>query len=182
MASTNFLSMFLVILLASSYVSCKWCSRLKAEKTVKTIFESAQCKQSYHTSCGWFTRAQCTFYEMVPCTKERNHTELQYKIVNECCPGYILDPINNITCIYVPGLVKAHDGSSVQYYVPEDGLIFGLSHGAYAGIICSLLFAGCVIVLIILHVLKRRRTNLRAKESNGLEIGVSEKMISQAKA
>jgi hypothetical protein len=172
---------FAIFLVLSGTVSCKWCTRLKAEVHVQTLTEFSECKQAYHAACGWFTSSVCTYYEMVPCAKERNHTVQQYKIVSECCPGYTLDPINNITCILMPSIhADGRSDQSVQYYVSDNDLFLGLSPGAYAGIICSFLFAICVAVLITLHVLKRKRISLKAKENKMAEVEISEKMISTA--
>ncbi|CAG5116941.1 unnamed protein product, partial [Candidula unifasciata] len=90
------------ILLASGCVDCKWCTRITSEKHTFTTTEPGQCLKTYESYCGWFTSEKCTFYEMAPCFKELNHTVVVYKVVEECCPGYQLDPAKNDTCIVKP--------------------------------------------------------------------------------
>ncbi|BFZ04555.1 hypothetical protein BsWGS_07593 [Bradybaena similaris] len=137
-----------------------------------------ECKQKYHARCSWFSSSQCTYYEKVPCHKERNHTVVQYKIVSECCHGYQLDPINNITCISMPG---SHE-DNIRYYKSDDGLFLGLSSGAYAGIVCSFAFVSCVVILVALRIHKRKRQQvLKVKSIIVAETEMSEKMIQSSK-
>ncbi|BFZ18302.1 hypothetical protein BsWGS_21341 [Bradybaena similaris] len=163
------------ILLIFSCVNCKWCTRTTSEKHIFTTTEPSQCLQSYEHRCNWFTEKKCTYYELVECFKEKNHTVVMYKIVEECCPGYQLDPARNDTCIVK--LVRRQNYTRQYYKSEDDDLLFGLSQGAYAGIICAFLFVCCVIVLIIVRMLKRSLRNSAVKQNAGMEQEMVEKMI-----
>uniref|UniRef100_A0A2C9LH55 EMI domain-containing protein n=1 Tax=Biomphalaria glabrata TaxID=6526 RepID=A0A2C9LH55_BIOGL len=104
---------------------------------------------------------------LVECPVEHNRTIAEYIVVEECCPGFVLDPINNVTCI--------RENIGGLHYDLEDNTIFGLSHGAYAGIVCTLLFFMCVIILTAWHIFKRKR-NARLKDFK-MEMCVTEKMM-----
>ncbi|CAG5116940.1 unnamed protein product, partial [Candidula unifasciata] len=66
---------------------------------------------------------------------------------------------------------------TVQYYKSQNDLLFGLSQGAYAGIICAFLFICCVIILITVRAVKRNLRNSAAKSDTGMEQEMVEKMI-----
>ncbi|KAH9515174.1 hypothetical protein Btru_019433 [Bulinus truncatus] len=178
-----------MVLCFSDFTYGRWCTRLVRKHHVETDFVMAQCKRSYTARCGWFSSQMCTYYELHECPIQHNRTVEKYQIVEECCPGYILDPINNITCIKeneglmeevttIESIIETelsnHSAVGSLHYGSSD-TIFGLSHGAYAGIVCTLLFFICVIILVVWHVHKRKRI-AKFKESK-LEICVTEKMI-----
>ncbi|XP_005108483.2 uncharacterized protein LOC101855676 [Aplysia californica] len=172
------------------------------------------CNESYEVDCGWFASTKCVQYDSVPCLVKKNRTIIRYKIIEECCKGYELDPINNITCIWIHAASvqdrqqkKVHaevpttttmvedipsnnqsnssiGGSEgrIHYYEDDDSLLWGLSHGAYAGIICSFVFIICVAILIGLHMRKRHlRARAKVEEPQKMQ-EMSEKLMPAADA
>ncbi|XP_012934562.1 uncharacterized protein LOC101847799 [Aplysia californica] len=173
-----------VVLFSAELVSSRWCTRLKSETSVKTFVESAMCNESYEVDCGWFASTKCVQYDSVPCLVKKNRTIIRYKIIEECCKGYELDPINNITCIWIHGEMARISGSEgrIHYYEDDDSLLWGLSHGAYAGIICSFVFIICVAILIGLHMRKRHlRARAKVEEPQKMQ-EMSEKLMPAADA
>ncbi|XP_055862185.1 uncharacterized protein LOC106071020 isoform X1 [Biomphalaria glabrata] len=197
----------LIVTCILQFTSGRMCTRLVKRQHVQTELVMTQCTQSYKARCGWFSSLMCTYYELVECPVEHNRTIAEYIVVEECCPGFVLDPINNVTCIRenndqqeevttIQSEIERNvsevttDCSSLEtkisdsdnsksvgglHYDLEDNTIFGLSHGAYAGIVCTLLFFMCVIILTAWHIFKRKR-NARLKDFK-MEMCVTEKMM-----
>lgn len=199
------------VFLHFAVVDGRVCTRLTMDKKTVVDKHVQQCTQSYKESCGWFSSEQCTFYEKVDCIKEENRTVTIYRVVEECCPGYVKS--GDGKCVAMsqtgprpgpsrPGASKStvvpmvtqeppdSDSSAVEKETrvrgnnfnhndgrskgdkntaesrlgdydtndDDDGKFFlGLSHGAYAGIVCGILFLACVALLTALHYRKRRR-------------------------
>ncbi|KAK3783867.1 hypothetical protein RRG08_001899 [Elysia crispata] len=274
-----------VIMLCATPVQSRWCTRLVTYTTTKPYVKQSMCNQSYEESCSFFSFQMCTRYELVPCMKEENKTVTMYKIFESCCPGYRLNPLNNLTCEEIetdngkearekvtttqypnarvaqpsPSQVKtktdlatAHetktdlsmaretavsdqdpgprsaarpvdsgkdrktfvipdhgmrppaqgtqtsankDGENksagyenfdgrVEFYQTEsDGKLFGMTKGAYAGIVCSVVFLLCVVVLVSIRLYKRQRKNrLKAQKKQQVELEASQKMMSDTEA
>uniref|UniRef100_A0A0B7A1D5 EMI domain-containing protein n=2 Tax=Arion vulgaris TaxID=1028688 RepID=A0A0B7A1D5_9EUPU len=178
MSFLNQFFIFIIIFICSSYVSCNWCTRITSENHVYTITETSKCNQSYQDYCHLLTWELCTYNDLVTCFKERNHTMVQYKTTEECCPGYWQ---NNGTCVKITGVVKNRTYTA-QYYKLEDELLFGLSPGAYAGILSAFIFVTCVFILIIVHIMKRKRKSSAVKQDTGVTCEMTEKMFTQPQA
>lgn len=171
MAFTSFLFILLLSVILVNVSSAMWCTRLRRVTHVESYVVLTQCTKAYKAKCGWFTSNECTYYELVECPVEKNKTLEKYMIVEECCPGYELDPINNITCI------KTHSEGVHYYDAAKDNTFLELSHGVYAGIFCTTIFVLCVSILIVIHILKRKRNAKLKSDVVKLEMDVNEKMI-----
>ncbi|XP_046353820.2 uncharacterized protein LOC124133435 isoform X6 [Haliotis rufescens] len=148
LGKTHLLAMLaLTFLLFATQTQAKFCTSLKVLKKDVNQYGQTLCTESYQSRCGWFTFKMCTFYEKIPCTKERNDTKVKFKIVTECCKGYKYDD-NNITCIRDPEAAR-----TIQDPDDDDGI--NISHGAFAAIACACLFIICVTVVIVIHVRKK---------------------------
>ncbi|CAL1543029.1 unnamed protein product [Lymnaea stagnalis] len=213
MGLRSFLFTLLLFIISTTLSRAMWCTRLKRVTHVESYVVLAQCSHAYKAKCGWFTSKECTYYELVECPVEQNRTVEKYMIIEECCQGYELDPINNITCIkkhdnisaevttvdsviesglsfrgheeittvdsvIESGLLFKGHAEGVHYYdAASDSTLLELSHGAYAGIICTAIFVLCVSVLIIIHILKRNRNTKLKQDVVKVEMDVTEKMI-----
>ncbi|XP_071093788.1 uncharacterized protein [Haliotis cracherodii] len=159
LGKTHLLAMLaLTILLFATQTQAKFCTSLKVLKKDVNQYGQTLCTESYQSRCGWFTFKMCTFYEKIPCTKERNDTKVKFKIVTECCKGYKYDD-NNITCIRDPEAAR-----TIQDPDDDDNGI-NISHGAFAAIACACLFIICVTVVIVIHVRKKQLKEEKEKEA-----------------
>ncbi|GFR92537.1 hypothetical protein ElyMa_006203300 [Elysia marginata] len=173
-----------VILLCCTPVQSLWCTRLITHTTIKPYVVQATCTQSYQEACGFWTYEMCTQYEEVPCMQERNKTLTLYKIEKHCCPGYRLNPLNNLTCERIDiKMEEGHDGRVEFYQSESDGKLFGLTKGAYAGIVCSAAFLLCVVILVSIRLYKRQRNNrLKSEKKQVVELEATQSMMSKADA
>ncbi|XP_067681068.1 uncharacterized protein [Haliotis asinina] len=181
--ATQLVSMLaLTFLLFVTQTESKFCTSLKIMKPEVNQYGQKLCTESYQSRCGWFTFKMCTYYEKIPCTKERNDTKVKFKVVTECCKGYMYDE-NNITCI--PDELTTRAGEVTTKGDPataktiqdpdddDDGI--NISHGAFAAIASACLFIICVTVVIVIHVRKKQLKEEKAKEAKSpLEL---EKMV-----
>ncbi|XP_067681077.1 uncharacterized protein [Haliotis asinina] len=167
--ATQLVSMLaLTFLLFVTQTESKFCTSLKIMKPEVNQYGQKLCTESYQSRCGWFTFKMCTYYEKIPCTKERNDTKVKFKVVTECCKGYMYDE-NNITCIRDPATAKTIQDPDDD----DDGI--NISHGAFAAIASACLFIICVTVVIVIHVRKKQLKEEKAKEAKSpLEL---EKMV-----
>ncbi|XP_046353816.2 uncharacterized protein LOC124133435 isoform X2 [Haliotis rufescens] len=179
LGKTHLLAMLaLTFLLFATQTQAKFCTSLKVLKKDVNQYGQTLCTESYQSRCGWFTFKMCTFYEKIPCTKERNDTKVKFKIVTECCKGYKYDD-NNITCIRnetedgTAGVTintnndqmnvsqaeelttKGDPEAARTIQDPDDDDGINISHGAFAAIACACLFIICVTVVIVIHVRKK---------------------------
>ncbi|XP_059140921.1 uncharacterized protein LOC131928807 [Physella acuta] len=171
MSVVQFVWLLLVFVLAIHMSRARWCTRLKIEKHLETFTEITQCTQPYQAKCGWFTNGMCTYYETYECALERNRTIDKIRVIEECCNGYEIDPSNNYSCIRIPE-------HTMKLYDTYESTLFGLSHGAYAGIICTALFVFCVAILVAIRLHKRQRNAKLRVINQPAENGVTEKMMS----
>ncbi|XP_071093786.1 uncharacterized protein [Haliotis cracherodii] len=166
LGKTHLLAMLaLTILLFATQTQAKFCTSLKVLKKDVNQYGQTLCTESYQSRCGWFTFKMCTFYEKIPCTKERNDTKVKFKIVTECCKGYKYDD-NNITCIPEELTTKGDPEAARTIQDPDDddnGI--NISHGAFAAIACACLFIICVTVVIVIHVRKKQLKEEKEKEA-----------------
>ncbi|XP_067681061.1 uncharacterized protein [Haliotis asinina] len=191
--ATQLVSMLaLTFLLFVTQTESKFCTSLKIMKPEVNQYGQKLCTESYQSRCGWFTFKMCTYYEKIPCTKERNDTKVKFKVVTECCKGYMYDE-NNITCIRNETedgsagvtVITINDQMNVTKGDPataktiqdpdddDDGI--NISHGAFAAIASACLFIICVTVVIVIHVRKKQLKEEKAKEAKSpLEL---EKMV-----
>ncbi|XP_071093785.1 uncharacterized protein [Haliotis cracherodii] len=173
LGKTHLLAMLaLTILLFATQTQAKFCTSLKVLKKDVNQYGQTLCTESYQSRCGWFTFKMCTFYEKIPCTKERNDTKVKFKIVTECCKGYKYDD-NNITCIPEDLTTRAEElttkgdpeaARTIQDPDDDDNGI-NISHGAFAAIACACLFIICVTVVIVIHVRKKQLKEEKEKEA-----------------
>ncbi|XP_046353818.2 uncharacterized protein LOC124133435 isoform X4 [Haliotis rufescens] len=155
LGKTHLLAMLaLTFLLFATQTQAKFCTSLKVLKKDVNQYGQTLCTESYQSRCGWFTFKMCTFYEKIPCTKERNDTKVKFKIVTECCKGYKYDD-NNITCIPEELTTKGDPEAARTIQDPDDDDGINISHGAFAAIACACLFIICVTVVIVIHVRKK---------------------------
>ncbi|XP_071093783.1 uncharacterized protein [Haliotis cracherodii] len=190
LGKTHLLAMLaLTILLFATQTQAKFCTSLKVLKKDVNQYGQTLCTESYQSRCGWFTFKMCTFYEKIPCTKERNDTKVKFKIVTECCKGYKYDD-NNITCIRnetedgTAGVTINRNNDQMNVTQAEDLTTRGdpeaartiqdpddddnginISHGAFAAIACACLFIICVTVVIVIHVRKKQLKEEKEKEA-----------------
>ncbi|XP_071093787.1 uncharacterized protein [Haliotis cracherodii] len=166
LGKTHLLAMLaLTILLFATQTQAKFCTSLKVLKKDVNQYGQTLCTESYQSRCGWFTFKMCTFYEKIPCTKERNDTKVKFKIVTECCKGYKYDD-NNITCIPEDLTTRGDPEAARTIQDPDDddnGI--NISHGAFAAIACACLFIICVTVVIVIHVRKKQLKEEKEKEA-----------------
>ncbi|XP_046546578.1 uncharacterized protein LOC124256646 [Haliotis rubra] len=184
----------LTFLLFATQTEAKFCTSLKIMKPDVNQYGQKLCTESYQSRCGWFTFKMCTYYEKIPCTKERNDTKAKFKIVTECCKGYMYDA-NNITCIRnetedgSAGVTvntnndqinvteadelttkadevttKGDPASAKNIQDPDDDDGINISHGAFAAIASACLFIICVTVVIVIHVRKKQLKEEKARE------------------
>lgn len=122
------------------------CTRIIGEKKFQMVSVRDMCLQQYEARCGWFSSRTCLFNDTYPCLKEMNQTVSIYRVVEDCCPGYYRDAEG--LCVRNPQASESRG---------EDGkLNLTVSHGAYAGIVCGILFVGCVALLTALHYRKKK--------------------------
>ncbi|GFN99527.1 hypothetical protein PoB_002603300 [Plakobranchus ocellatus] len=72
---------------------------------------------------------------------------------------------------------EGHDGRVEHPRSRSSGELFGLTNGAYAGIVSCLVLVLCVMILVIVRLHKRRQSNKLKKQDHKMEMEVSQKMI-----
>ncbi|XP_025089131.1 uncharacterized protein LOC112561109 isoform X2 [Pomacea canaliculata] len=164
--------LFLLVNVSQSRI----CTRMTAEKHFKVEKIKTTCVQTFEAKCGWFSLSTCTYNETVDCIKEENRTTTIYRIAEDCCPGYSRSLEGK--CIRDS---RAH--SSLDDGRRDDGKIYlGLSHGAYAGIVCGVLFVACITLLTVMHYHKRKKRQKKSDSAmSQLNAAQTQQMLSMAK-
>ncbi|PVD31410.1 hypothetical protein C0Q70_06822 [Pomacea canaliculata] len=185
---------------------------MTAEKHFKVEKIKTTCVQTFEAKCGWFSLSTCTYNETVDCIKEENRTTTIYRIAEDCCPGYSrslegkcipesdIEQKDRITTEnvneqesaehttlqndihgFTTGDSRAH--SSLDDGRRDDGKIYlGLSHGAYAGIVCGVLFVACITLLTVMHYHKRKKRQKKSDSAmSQLNAAQTQQMLSMAK-
>lgn len=97
--------------------------------------------------------------------KELNETISIYRVAEDCCAGYHRDSQGH--CVKTIPTGQIRDGD-------EEKVSLTISHGAYAGIVCGILFVLSVALLTALHYRKRKMRQAKMKTLN-LEQDVSQR-------
>ncbi|XP_076435012.1 uncharacterized protein LOC143274910 isoform X3 [Babylonia areolata] len=154
MKLTNHVAILVIVLASLARpLEGRVCTRVRSEQGVKVVSYPGECHQSFEANCGWFSFQKCVFNETVPCLKTRNITGTIYRIVEDCCPGYHKNRDGRCVEDWDPDSGQVSDGGDED---DDDTFFLGISHGAYAGIICGILFIACVALLTAVHYRKRK--------------------------